>query len=52
MHIPVVNTAESHITLKKGKPIGHVTELEECTENLNTTKSCSVSENNLQCGQL
>ena len=38
LHIPVTNTTESHITLKKGKPIGQVTELGECTENINATK--------------
>ena len=55
MHIPVVNTAESHITLKKvyttmsvkGKPIGQVTELEECTENINAAKNYDLSDNNL-----
>ena len=51
MHIPVLNTTESQITLKKGKPIGQVTALEECTENINTTKNYDFSDNNLQCGQ-
>ena len=50
MHMPVTNTTESHITLKKGKPIGQVSELEECTENINATKSY-ISDNNLQRGQ-
>ena len=51
MHIPVIITTESHITLKKEKPIGQVTELEECTENINATKNYDLSDNNLQCGQ-
>ena len=51
MHIPVINTTESHITLKKRKPIGQVTKLEECTEKINATKNCDLSDNNLQCGQ-
>ena len=38
MHIPVINTTEIQITLKKGKPIRQVTELEECTENINVIK--------------
>ena len=51
MHIPVINTTESHITLKKRKPIGQVTKLEECTEKINATKNYDLSDNNLQCGQ-
>ena len=45
MQIPVINT-------EKGKPIGHVTELEECTGNINATRNYDLSENNLQCEQL
>ena len=51
MHILVLNTTESHITLKKGKPIGQLTELQECTKNINATKNYDLSGNNLQCGQ-
>ena len=51
MHMPVINTTESQITLKKGKPIEKVTELEERIESINATKSYDLSENNLQCGQ-
>ena len=51
MHTPVTNTTESQITLKKRKPTGQVTGLEECTENINATKSYDLSDNNLQCGQ-
>ena len=51
MHTPAFNTKQSQITLKKGKPIGQVTKLEECTENINSTKNYDLSENNLQCGQ-
>ena len=45
MHIPVINT-------EKGKPIRHVTELEEHTGNINATRNYDLSENNLQCEQL
>ena len=51
MHIPVITSTESHVTLKKGKPIGQVTVLEECTENINAIKNYDLSDNNLQCGQ-
>ena len=51
MHIPVTKTTESHITLKKGKPIGQVTELKECSENINAKTNYDLSDNNLQCGQ-
>ena len=52
MYIPVINTTQIQITLKNGKPpIGQVTELEKCTENINATKNYDLSENNLQCGQ-
>ena len=42
---------QRHIMLKKGKHIGQVIELEECTENINATKNYDLSDNNLQCGQ-
>ena len=51
LHIPVTNTTESHITLKKGKPIGQVTELKECSENINAKTNYDLSDNNLQCRQ-
>ena len=51
LDIPVTNTTESHITLKKGKPIGQVTELKECSENTNAKTNYDLSDNNLQCGQ-
>ena len=51
MHTPAFNTKQSQIILKRGKPIGQVTKLEECTETINSTKNYDLSENNLQCGQ-
>ena len=51
LDIPVTNTTESHITLKKGKPIGQVTELKECSENINAKTNYDLSDNNLQCRQ-